>query len=561
MTFERELRDMLHRRAGDIDGPTTLRPVEQPGGHTTMRLVAVAASVAMLAGLFGWFLNERETPTTEIGDDLAAEPPTTTSIAADEAGAGPAGTSIPADSTEEPPIDAWRAGLPADFDPLWAPQVAAYPGPIDHREAAERYLRSELADLGDRVQITDIQEASSSLTVLRWQWSDGPGASLYAGYVVLRDQDEVTLVVAVTTDGVDASMVRRTTSGIGGEITHRDADTLAADVVVFGAPAPNSPQLTTGIDDDLGTAGFTSRPTLDLDVPLDRFRNATALVTIRHVGGTILSITSFGITSPGFASPCTSPSEPVNLGIGPWFDSLVDGPLPDSRWPTLANQERTHAVGDFGSIEVMRPALPEILPIPDPQASQDRQAITSTTTALDGFSTEENVFIGFGTDPCDWMQFSLRGDPEAVAWWRDAITGQWTFDVPLSLADLDPAELGAATPGSPAEPVPDLVAGGRVAEQLPTVPLTGSCDGLPDAAPFVGTGPDQRTPSTVEALEAFLATEPLDGMLPSQGYVVIEGPDDTLGYVIEGDRSAVVVIAVERGVDGWRVSRWEAAAC
>lgn len=185
------------------------------------------------------------------------------------------------------------------------------------------------------------------------------------------------------------------------------------------------------------------------------------------------------------------------------------------------------------------------------------------TSSLDEPGRAPHVVLFLGgdaADPCSLVQVNVYGEDHVVEWWTNAISGEWGFGLPLSIADLDPA-IGPDGSGGEAASSSELVVESISAVERPVVPLAGSCDGLPQAPPQTGSGLDASTAEPREALAAlFEAGVSADPPLPTSGYTEVVVDDTTISYVVGYDYPLVVVDLSHDG-RGWNVEGWSAAAC
>lgn len=569
--FEREVRDMLTRRAADVpgrDGPRT-------STRRSRRAVALVAVCAALLGLGVAAVRNADREPSELTtqpepDPTATTPPTTSGSDAAEPPPDP----VPAEPPATP--DDWRALLPPGFVPDTAAALGHWPGDTDDPsapadQAITRYLDSRLPDL---LQMSpsgiaiEVIEESPTVTAHHVVFAVD---DRWVGHVVItRRTAHGVEVVAAIADSVDVTGLQRDTEAIRGAISSSGADLLAADLLdPDGVPVPGSPfpDGVTGNEPIFGTAGSTratvpgaDRSMLELDVPISPTAAAPVTVRLRHVGGTWLSITEFALRPPSLDSLCSSDEPPHDIGLGEWFGGRQTGPAPGSLWPVLEGQLRHHAEGDFGTIEMLWPPSPEWFA----QIEREVEARSHSVWRTDGNQTFD-VAIGTGNDPCAWTQLVLTGDPTVMGWFADAITGIWgVLETTPDLGMLDPADLASVSgDGDTSEPDARGLVIGEVESSggLVPIPATGSCDGAPDAPPQGGPVDRVVGPTAEAALAAFLATRPGDPSLMTSGYTKVTSGGTTIGFVIEGPTFPITTVQVEE-IDGeWAVTRWEAAAC
>lgn len=567
--FEQDVRDMLQRRANDVEGAPACavgRSVRPPRG----RRLAAAAIVLAVVGVSTVVAFDRTSdngdvstePVTDstVSSTSAAVPPTSMAAADGRADEGLDPGPIPA-----PPAD-WRALLPVGFVPETAVAIHRVEGTDWTAAEAVQDLLWDRAPLLNRVQdsgrglTVSLLEQTPTLDVLRLAAPiDGHWMTFLA---VVRPLEYGHEVVAVLSEEVDVTGVRRTADGIAGTIVNETDQAFAIDILdssrtpVPGSPAPAG---LTGTDPVFGTAG--SGP--EVAVPLDPADLAPVIVQARHVGGDFLSITEFALRPPTMAGMCSGRSAPaLNIELGEWFEQWMDGPAPETPWPSIDGQTRNHALGDYGTIEVLWPPSPEWLEFIDRWGSTDPPGEPGTLSR--NFRGLSDLALGTGGDPCEWIQIGLSGDPTVVGRLADAIGGMFGFGLPLDLGEFSPddvlSEPDPVDPNATAYGEGELVESVLVAQDLPSVPENRSCDGLPDAPPHRGDG-GHTGPTPVAALESLLAAQPLDGMLPSIGYQEVAHDTTTLGFVAIGDDFPVVVVSVSPAAGAWVVDWWEAAAC
>lgn len=175
--------------------------------------------------------------------------------------------------------------------------------------------------------------------------------------------------------------------------------------------------------------------------------------------------------------------------------------------------------------------------------------------------TSRDVLLGLGpstTDPCEIVQLSIYGQRAAANWWATAFAGEWSFGFPLSVADLDPT--------APTEEEPpiatELIIASETASERPIVPLTGSCDGLPDAPPHTGPGPALAGTIPDDLLAGFLETfSHPEVNLPATGYTEVTIDDTRISWVIGYEDIALIVIDAVRTGQEWTIEQWSTSAC
>ena len=391
---------------------------------------------------------------------------------------------------------------------------------------------------------------------------------------MVRNDREWAQVVAVLADALDVTAERdlATLRLIADQNTD---DLLAVDVftltgdVVSTAPDPD------GFNDDdgplFGTAGIAESSSTEVDLPLDAVSvvvRVASIVEVPNVGSRVQAFSEFVLDPVGFTAVCGS-APPLTVDVGTLLDPLTEGPSPANERPLLTNQTAWHYLGDRASIEIRWPADPYLsgqVEWAGPVQDGGRPTAGWQPLEFDG-ELESHVITLIAPadgDPCSMVEFSLFGDFAAVDWWTTAISGELSFGMPLTIAELDPDIGPEGLDGNDGEPVP-LVLGGDPETTPPEVPQTGSCDGLPDAGPETGVGNGSTHANAEDALADFVS-QPLDnGLLPPDGgYIGYGDPDgDIIVYAVEGhsEGTALTAVTVVKSGDLWMVESWSAAAC
>ncbi len=473
------------------------------------------------------------------------------------------------------------ASLSAGVDPVAGPLV--FIGGFDDgpRQVALDYLSQRMPDLSPEVvelettpadQLLGPTNSDVLLTLVRWRYQEPDGP--ISGSLVIRSGFPRPGVVAAIADAVDVVEVDRSLERIRVVVTNRANDLLLADVttidgaVVAGAPFPDG--LDDGVEPAIGTAGSTDAERLEIDFELE---STPVIVRLQHLGGTWLSVTEFGVASAGFDAPCGS-IPPVSIEVGEHLGDLRDGAAPRSQRPALINQSVWHHAGDLAEIEIRWPADPVLTSrLADGEPTSDLLLGFSPPVegAYDASLPEESMqhLVGRlewrGADRCSLVEISLYGRSSVVGWWSTALSGAWSFGLPLSVADLDPVlgPLGLDPEQEAASGEGELVIGSAEVAALPAVAETGSCDGLPDAPPDRGPGSKgQAHDEAVSALDDFVSSGPrADPPLPTDGYTELIRGGEVIGYVHGSVDDPLVVVTLTRSGNDWRVDGWSAAPC
>ncbi|MGH1490331.1 MAG: hypothetical protein ACRBK7_13235 [Acidimicrobiales bacterium] len=564
------------RPHGASDLGTSGRPLR-------LRLVAAAVGVAALTGLGYFFVvgDSSETSAVNTVDTVNAEDTVNTEDTVNEdavteesdggvtVGTAPSGDGAGAQASDSesdsavavpvPDLADIMVNLPAQVDLDGGAMVYVGEEGMSPEKIAEAYLGDRLPELPVSVRAV---ESDDNLTLLRWQ--TGPETELFdsaAGSVVVRN-DLVYLpgVVLATTDGVAVTSAVRS-----------DTALMVAAEAVGDLPDPadeSSGMFTAEVVTTAGdlVTGSTPGNVVQVDMPDDGA--VAALVRISHQGGTRVSITEFALDPVGFAEPCGS-NPPVSIDVGRLLGALTEGPAPLSERDALVNQRVWHHPGEAAFIEIRWPADPAISSRLTPDDVDSADVISFQTYGDPQLVPDSAIMLALvgqsAVDPCAVVQISVYGDPAAVEWWGTALSGQWSFGFPLSIADLDPIESPYENDGgreSDAGSDGSLIVATEVVSDPPAVLERGSCDGLPDAPPKTGLGLGTISESAPEALLAFVAEESsVDPPLPVSGYTEFPIGEDHITYaVVDGDR-AIVVVEVSAVDGGWIVEEWSAAAC
>ena len=581
--IEHRVREMLRRRANDIEDvvrplPNLDRAVTSNGSHRAAgatggssasgppwhrgprRPLLVAAAVVVVLGLGGGVgVALRGVRSLDTAIDVATVDVDPLADPATTPGADPAREGIVRD------LAAVVASLPSGLDLATGPPVFDATDVVGDDPAplalATAYLADRLPDFEPELTLVDqTAEDDPTLTLYRWRVDQ---ADLEAtGELVVRSKGERTTavpgVVLALTDGVELTEVARTVERLR----------VVADASTSGFDEPLEATLWTVRGEALGA---TTEPAggdgaiEGVDLPPQ-----PVVVRYQHVGGTSLTITELVVDAVGFARSCGSIA-PVSISIEGYQGALEPGPGPGTTAPLLENQAGWHYPVD-PAIELRWPASPSLAVRVPADLIGDRVAGAITpgdgSISPDGAGLEGEVsghaLLAVDVDPhdpCSLLEVTIRGEAAAVEVWSQALTAQWTFRQPLLVEPLESppgADDGVPAPGP-------LVGATEDGGTPPTVPLTGSCDGLPDAPPLKGAGDGSIHPDPETALARFLTRweEAGNGGLPREGYLEFPVDDDTRVYVIHGHSSteATIRVEVERQELGWQVGTWSMAAC
>lgn len=591
--IQRDVRDMLHRRSLDIVGDEA-RGVASRAPATETKRIAAAAAVAIGLGAFAWMVVADADDPVDLSTDPAPTIPSATEPTPTTTGPSPE----PADAegihgAPPPSPTSWRDLLPRGFVPETAMSIfREEPAPGSGSPAELATVHSTVdAYLADRAPLLIAPSGARPPAVYTTIEDTGRLAAVhYAvpvdarwehGVVVVRtDFDAHYSVVAAVSANVGITDVQRNAVGVVGLVRSEGLDLLAADVLDLDrVPVPTAPhpEGLTGIEPVFATAGSVqpsrpgeAAPTLELDIPVDPSDGRPVIVLLRHVGGTWLSITEFALRPTAYSSSCPGSQAPVDVNFGPWFSTIAGGSLPGSHWPLVDNQSRSHLIGEHASVEMFWPPNPEWLDTVARSGPAEPQGVSAY------FAVGETALLGTGTDPCDYVQLSFTGEPIVVERWTSAVSSMYSFGVPVSLADFGPEQMlaeaavsddfGDAAGNEASEDL--VVAVEEAAAELPSVPPTGSCDGLPDSPPRVGQGQSSWTTSPRAALEALLVeqtlqleAEQIDVIFPTTGFIELTNDGDVVAYVLRSTDLVTGVVEIQTDGSRWRVSRWESSAC
>ena len=261
---------------------------------------------------------------------------------------------------------------------------------------------------------------------------------------------------------------------------------------------------------------------------------------------------------------------PVLVDVGSFAGPIGDGPADPAAAP-LGNQRIWHHDGDEVDLEVLWPVTPAVVAAHDDLTflAEEGVSIIDSYVLMEGESLPEEmqastvVVVGQDlTDPCATAEIRVTGKAVVVDQWMNALSFQGSHGMPLSVADVEPVEQNNPTTGPAFEETTELVGAVVEFESTPTIPETGSCDGLPDAPPQTGPGIDGVFPTPVEALDAFIGTGPHgDPPISSTGYSEIVVDGETVAFAMLWDDVAYTVVRVAQDAGGWTVDGWTGAAC
>jgi len=613
--------EMLTRRASDIadDPEAATRPLPALSAHRAEtpdlrhggrrrgvtgwpRQLSIAAAILVVGGgavaVASQIGGGDQSPgaTARIEAATADEPqddPADPGAAAGDAVGDEAGDGV-VDGPVGPTLEEALATLPDGFDPATGSTLWLDEDTTDPLAAAESYLADRLPDLP--VELAPIDE-DGTLFLFRWSVTgDAQDLDGIVGWVLVRLDPERAGVVASSTEGIAWGPIVRADGRVTVSVGNEFDGELYADVTdLRGQPVPGSPSPDGQGPADIrpfGTAGLTDgADRLDLDVPVGPWPVA---VRLQHVGGTWISIAEVVVESTGFATSC-GPEPPVSIEVGDRLGPLEPGPSGGSSIEPVEGQMVWHHQATDDSLQT----AVEVRWPPDPVLAgrftldsfgPDATAVVAVGPSAPGtrpfprVTDQQHGIVALGPgsadDPCALVQLSVLGDPPTAEWWAGALTAQWSFGFPLTVAgpDLDPrsnpSDLGSDESGLEVDLESDDEGGGlvvRVVEadpaDVPRVPARGSCDGLPDDPPRTGIGPGEGFPRARDALAALVALPPsesgIDPPLPNGGYVEYVGveADEPKRYAIGPDEAAYVLVEVELVDGAWQVVRWEAAPC
>ena len=242
--------------------------------------------------------------------------------------------------------------LPSGFDPATANPIFSAAGDPD--AVAQAYLEARFPDFPAPGVSVAVTEQSDTSAKARWRTGDD-GGILEEGNLLMRRDADRWVVVASTTDSIDAGSVTHDGTTVSGRLRTSSEDSLFADVLDWAenparhAPRPRgaSPEMPT-----IGTAGGPAIGSLALDIP---HPGAPAIIRVRLVGGTVLGITEFRLDPPALAlhrdyDACitqhtTRDKEPTpdivarNCAMALEGDVVATGSAIDRQWQLIASDE------------------------------------------------------------------------------------------------------------------------------------------------------------------------------------------------------------------------------
>ena len=556
--FEESVRRMLQRRAGDIGhlGLSDVTVSDQTSKEVSpgrYRWLAMAAAVLVALGGVGLLMAaQRSSGQTETVAPVESSTTTAPTVVADE-------EPVP---EPMPTLDDITSRLPAAVNLTTGAPLAINEGDSDPIQAATQYLSARLP-LEPTVVLV---ETVGTLTLARWSVETDA-----AGFVVVRNNGNWAQVVAVLADTLDVEAERdpNTLRLIAGQATD---DLLAVDVLTLTGDVVSTASDPDGFNDGdgllFGTAGIAQTSSAEIDLPLEPVSvvvRVASVIEVANVGSRVQTFSEFVLDPVGFTAVCGS-EPPLTVDVGTLLDPLTDGPTPFNERPLLENQSAWHYPGDRASIEIRWPADPYLAgQVEWDEVIQDGGRPTAAWQPVEiGEAQVITLIAPADGDPCSMVEFLIFGDTAAVDWWSTAISGELTFGMPLTIAELDPDVGPEGIDGNDGEPMP-LVLSAEPETTPPEVPQTGSCDGLPDAGPETGVGNGSTHASAEDALADFV-TRPLDNGLspPDAGYVGYGDPDgDMIVYAVEGhsEGTALTAVTIIKSGDLWTVETWSAAAC
>lgn len=590
--IEERVKEMLKRRSQDIGPyPNDLQPPrpDSPNGslleapaasaHTrlgemprllpALSLAAVAVALVLVGGiLVATRGDDGASIAAGEGQRIETEPDTEADATQPVGGSGDGtddGDGVPTEPPA-PTIEDFLAGFPAAVNLVSGATIHTDFGVTGAEGQAASYLAKRLLDLP--ASVTQI-DSDGTMTLFRWSVSEADIDE--AGLVLVRGGGGDHAVVAATTDGIELVDAERSLDTIEVSITDRRGEDLVVDInTLYGRPIPGvaNPDGIGPVDAPIfGTAGFTEGDRIDVALSTD---SQTAVVLAQNIGGTMLTVLEFPLDSVGFVDICGS-EPPLTIDVGSLLGPLENGPAPQASTAPLANQQVWHYPGAETSIEIRWPADPKRIGRVDPSTIGDSKALSFARSGMEPGGDHVLAVLepprsdSAVLDPCSILQFSVLGDPAAVDWWSTALSGELSFGLPLTIADLDPA-IGPDGGGDSGEGAPsdELVTGTVEVDAAPRLPETGSCDGLPNDPPRAGQGSPSDPPQTDSraALEVFLdgTGRRLDPPLGTTGYTELIIDDQNLSYVYPSV-DPVVVVNVQLGPGGWQVTNWEASPC
>lgn len=592
--IETEVRRMLHRRAADIadtadtadiadtadwpggdggapgdamGGPPLVRPGAPIGlgngaGPTARprrpRPLQVAAVLIVVVGglvaALALTLGRDGSSSVETAQTAPSTPATTGPTTSTETTSQVDDEAISLDPADVPTVDEVISSLQSAVDLWLGPPVSLDWASVTAEEAARYYLddrldtveyhlvEGETLSFGVREEADDTTQMVATLTAFRWVVSEADGDT--TGVVVVRADAELPGVVVAVTDGVEVVTAERDLEEVRVEIRDAGGDPLPVEMTtILGDPVP--------ADGPVGP------------IPI--------VIRARPAGASPVSVTELALNPIGFPEVCgTEP--PVSIEVGDLAGPLEPGPAPGlAHQPALVNQQVWHHPGPFASLEIRWPADPLALArlTPEEQAERTSFGTGVETTGATGEGPyapgPATAYVAGaldppGSGPCRWFQVTVHGDPGTVDWWSTAISGELSFGMPLTIAELDPSlEFDGG-----GEPPPDeLIVDTQPGAEVPSVPATGSCDGLPDAPPRTGPGPGTYWATPAGALEDLLTVAPTpDVPLPTLGYTEYPIDESNVSFAVSSHHGgALVTVTVQHEVQGWTVTQWAAAAC
>ena len=579
--FEQRLREMLHRRAADIEGhseaPDIRQVVPDDDGRWLRQpwVLACAAGVACVAiGLIA-ALASGDRNRVEASDPVSVQ--STTVGLAEEVDDEESADDELASDAEEGVVSERALTLPPESHMMAAiaglPDLADLSGAFllrsDLRSSdpvllAERYLD---VNWGFAPELT-LMETIDDLAAVRWETADSG-----AGYVLVAvgDRPQGSGVVAVVADDITVTAAERSVLDFKAEVQEASSGLIAADVldldrqVVASTPSPETYSDSRGRV--FGTAGSSTDGTLSVDVEIVSAPIIVRIQTLSEetdAGYEAGAVTEFVVRSPGFAAACGAEA-PLTIDVGAALGPLAPGPAPDSPNNALTGQQVWHYRGESASVEIRWPADPYVGDRADTQIWW-----TESVGGTDGMVAADvaTVIDSPAEGACSTVQLSLFGRANVVEWWTGALIGQRGAGVPLQLASLAP------DPVSQNEPSGDELSGGdalvadevQVVEEFPVVPQAGTCDGLPDAPPRSGQGDGTQYEAAELALEALVVGLLPDGSaLPQSGYTAYRSSstDKRIVFALPSGHGAgaLAVIEVLESDGRWTVDTWTVAAC
>ena len=526
-TLEHDLRRMLQRRAADIEDHQPSQSATSSFGNrwrTGRPLMGAAAVVvALTAGIL--LGNDPQPDRISTGDSVA------TDITSDPGVEGST-TPPPPRLTYDAALAYALALLPPGFDPAASPSVSIDHSVNDPFAVATAYLSQTWGVESPTVHQV---EGSADPLIVRWTTPDS------AGLVLLRSTHLAVEVVAVTTDGVAVTAVERSVDELSATVELSPSRTVDLEFTTR-AGQPLGP--THVVDAANGSVTVSAGP----DVVLTRLAALDPPVMM-----------AFAIAPVAFATECGS-EPPIAIDVGAMAGPLVTGPIIEGLNTPIGNQRVWHHPSDRADLEIRWPADPDLISRiavgPDQKSWGVDDPYHGGPSAPLARSHAVLLLDQPAQDPCAYLQITVDGDPAVAGWWAEALSAEWNFDYPLSIAELAP-ESTIDDPGQSVDG-PVIVESADLTS-IPTIPDTGSCDGLPDAPPEVGPGSGDAQPDPVTALTTFLDNRP--HMLAPSGYTEIVIDGTVAAYAVMDDQGVYTVVEVEEATDGWIVIGWTGSAC